>query len=103
MLWRVYRLRKRGEKLPRDAVLRTGQTGLLQIRREGEGLVARLIDPSGHPVLAALYEVRLVRQDVAGMVLHGSVLSVKGGVTSDVLQALWCLVVSAQPLPVDVG
>lgn len=98
VLWRVYRLRDRGEKLPRDAVLRTGQTGFLQIRAEGAELVARLLHPSGYPVLDSLREVRLARQDVAGMVLHGSVLSVKSGTTSEIPQAWWCLVASAAPV-----
>jgi hypothetical protein len=62
------------------------------------GLVARLVHPSGYPALESLHEVRVVRHDADGLLLHGSVLSVKSGTTRDLPQAWWCLVASAEPI-----
>lgn len=96
--WMVYRLRTQGEKLCRDDVLRTARRGNLKLHRDGDQLTALLVDPSGYPTLDSLHDARVIRMDASGLLLHGSVLSVKGGVVSEIPQAWWCLVERAEPV-----
>lgn len=49
--------------------------------------MTRLVYPSGHPSLDSLQDVRMVRDDEDGLLLHGPVLSVRSGVTSKIPQA----------------
>jgi hypothetical protein len=90
VLWVVYKLRQNGEKLPRDLVLRTGKRGTLELMEAPPaGMRARLLDPfTGEPV-ASMWDVRVIRHDERGLLLHGVTLNSEP-------QAWWCLVHSLQ-------
>lgn len=96
VLWRVYRLRERGEKLPRDAVLRTAQVGVLDFwcLPDRTDLNVWLIHPSGHPNLDAMQDVRLLpnKKSPHGLMVAGTVVSVARGATGAFPQVWWCVV-----------
>jgi hypothetical protein len=96
VLWSVYRLRAYGEKLPREHVQFAG-TGTLEFWcGTDQALRARLLDPSGYPTLDALDNVRL-RPCKGGLLLHGTTISSRKGEVTDLPQAWWCVVASAEP------
>lgn len=99
VLWMVYRLREDGKRLAPQEVLCTGRTGVLELLPHDSTLTARLVDASGYPTLDSLHNARVIRHDKhRGLLLHGTVLSVKSGRTRELPQAWWCLVASAKPL-----
>ncbi|TWO67774.1 hypothetical protein FN976_25655 [Caenimonas sedimenti] len=95
VLWRVYRLRDRGEKLPPAEVHPSG-VGTMEFWSGGDAaLHARLVDPTGYPALDALNNVRLAPcKD--GLLLYGTTLASKKGDVTEVPQAWWCVVNSVE-------
>jgi hypothetical protein len=108
VLWRVYALRERGEKLPGDTVLRRSQLGVLKIRG-GPGtnrLTASLIHPSGYPALGNLYDVVLLSgpHDRCGLKLGGTeTFTISSGDFQDRPQVWWCVVESLCEEQIDAG
>lgn len=98
----VYRLRQHGVKLNPDEVLHTGKLGVLEFwrpRDEPDRLNARLRDAAGNVALDNLDNVVLVRSHLEnGLLLRGTVLSVKSGEVTEMKQSWWCLVHSVEPL-----
>ena len=89
VLWVVYQLRQYGEKLPREQVLRTGKTGMLEMLPMDTGLRVRLLRPDGECV-DGLWDAKVVRFDQRGLLLHGRTVKAEP-------QGWWCLVDSATP------
>jgi hypothetical protein len=95
MQWRVYWLRERGVKLPREAVLQTARVGYLTV--DTLGPQARLEDRHGNE-LGRLDEVQL------RMLLHSGALMLRGNEfvqdrrsARDYPQAWWCVPELATP------
>jgi hypothetical protein len=100
VLWRVYCLRERGEKLPGDVVLRRSQVGHLRFAGAPDDIRASLIHPSGYPTLENLYTARLISgpHDRCGLKLAGTELvTFAAGDYRDVPQVWWCVVDSLGP------
>jgi hypothetical protein len=95
VLWRIYRLRERGEKLPAAEVHVSG-VGTLEFWAGGDrALNARIIHPSGYPALDALSNVRLAPCQ-GGLLLYGTTLTSKKGDVTEAPQAWWCVVDSVE-------
>jgi hypothetical protein len=85
LLWNVYRLRDRGDKLDRAEILRTHRVGQLVIE-PGEGGRAKLRDEGGR-MLDALGEVRVRKLTPGG----GLLLVGRERGPAGAAQAWWCV------------
>ena len=104
--WAVYRLWHDGRRLSADEAMRTRLIGLLELCNVPDAprltLSARLWHPSGHPVLANLYDVHGIRGERGGgLLLQGVVTQWDARSVRDLRQAWWCLVHKVVPLEGD--
>jgi hypothetical protein len=91
--WHVYQLRgPDGARLSRGAMLLSKKTGTLTLDTIDTYCRADLVDPSGYPTLANLFEIRRVRVVSTGLLLQGMILVPSGRQLVEVPQAWWCVI-----------
>jgi hypothetical protein len=92
MVWTVYKLREEGIRLPASTVVFRAKVGVLQVLTGGAKFTTSLIDASGYPPLANMYDASIAKMDASGMLLTRTEIGNGRHGPMEWRQTRWCVV-----------